>query len=77
VTINHGGGFRSYYMHLDSLVAKDWGEVEAGQVIGTLGKTGTAVAGPHLHLEFRKGKERIDPAAPLADVLANPFETAK
>lgn len=77
VTINHGGGFRSYYMHLDSLAAKDWNEVEAGQVIGTLGKTGTAVAGPHLHLEFRVGKKRIDPAASLADVLVDPFENAK
>jgi hypothetical protein len=77
VTINHGGGFRSYYMHMDSIAVKDWTEVRAGQVIGTLGKSGTAAAGPHLHLEFRVGKERIDPARPLADVLVNPFNDTK
>lgn len=77
IVINHGEGFRSYYMHLDSLAVKDWTEVEAGEVIGTLGKTGTAAAGPHLHLEFRLGKERVDPAPPLSDALVNPFTCAE
>jgi len=77
VAINHGGGFRSYYMHLSSLAVKDWTEVEAGQIIGGLGKTGTAAAGPHLHLEFRVGKERVDPAPHFGDALINPFTCAE
>jgi hypothetical protein len=77
VAINHGGGFRSYYMHMDSIAVKDWTEVTAGQLIGGLGKSGTAAAGPHLHLEFRVGTERVDPAEPLADVLVNPFNKSK
>jgi len=77
VVVNHGGGFRSYYMHLDSLAVKDWDEVAAGDVIGALGKTGTAAAGPHLHLEFRVGNERVDPAPPLSKVLVNPFACAE
>ncbi|MFO8073283.1 MAG: M23 family metallopeptidase [Polyangia bacterium] len=73
VAINHDGDFRSYSMHMDTLAVHDWEEVEAGQVIGTLGRTGTASAGPHLHLEFRVGTERVDPAVPLRDVLVDPF----
>jgi len=73
VAVNHGGGFRSYYMHLDGIAVRDRQEVEAGGIIGTLGRSGTVSSGPHLHLEFRVGTDRVDPAVPLADVLANPF----
>ncbi|MBW2278621.1 MAG: M23 family metallopeptidase, partial [Deltaproteobacteria bacterium] len=50
-----------------------WDEVEAGQLIGTLGRSGTVKSGPHLHLEFRQGTERIDPAVPLAPGLVDPY----
>lgn len=74
ITLNHGNGFRTCYMHLDSLAVKTGDKVKAGDVIGTLGKTGTTTAGPHLHLEFRKGNGgREDPAVPLKRVLVNPF----
>jgi murein DD-endopeptidase MepM/ murein hydrolase activator NlpD len=73
VAVNHGEGLRSYYMHLDALAVRDWQEVRAGEVIGTLGRSGTVSSGPHLHLEFRVGTDRIDPAVPLAKALVNPF----
>ena len=73
VVVNHGEGWRSYYMHLDSIAVTDWQEVRAGDVVGTLGRSGTVSSGPHLHLEFRVGTDRTDPAVPLADVLVNPF----
>lgn len=76
VAINHGNEFGTMYMHLDSISVKYWDEVEAGQIIGTLGRSGTKKSGPHLHLEFRVGEGRTDPAAPLSTVLVNPF-TAK
>ncbi len=73
VTVNHRNGLRTCYMHLDSLAVKEGDEVEAGQIIGTLGNTGTAASGPHLHLEFRKRDgEREDPAVYLSDILVNP-----
>ncbi len=73
VAVNHGEGWRSYYMHLDTITVADRQEVKAGDVIGTLGRSGTVSSGPHLHLEFRVGTDRADPAVPLAGVLANPF----
>ncbi len=72
VTINHGNDFGTFYMHLESLAVIHMDKVKAGQVIGTLGRSGTQKSGPHLHLEFRVGVTRTDPAAPLADVLVNP-----
>ncbi len=73
VKINHGDGFGSIYMHLDSLSVTSGDEVKAGQIIGTLGRTGTEESGPHLHLEIRQGTGRVDPAVVLKDVLVDPF----
>ena len=73
VAVNHAGGYGSVYMHLESLAVQHWDEVEAGDVIGTLGRSGTVKSGPHLHLEIRKDTDRIDPAEPLAAALVDPF----
>jgi murein DD-endopeptidase MepM/ murein hydrolase activator NlpD len=74
VTLNHGNGFRTCYMHLSTLAVTQQDTVEAGQIIGTLGNTGTTSSGPHLHLEFRTDEGgREDPAAHLEKVLVNPF----
>lgn len=77
VAINHGDGFRTYYMHMDTIAVKDWDEVEAGQVIGTVGRSGATESGAHLHLEFRIGKERRDPAQYLKAVLIDPKRIAE
>ncbi len=74
VVINHGEGTGSIYMHLESLAVQHGTDVEAGQIIGTVGRSGTVSSGPHLHLELRVGTDRIDPAKPFADVLVNPFQ---
>jgi murein DD-endopeptidase MepM/ murein hydrolase activator NlpD len=42
-----GARWSSFYAHLDSVTADR--EVEAGDVIGTCGNTGTLSTGPHLH----------------------------
>ena len=74
VTLNHGSGFRTCYMHLSTTAVTQQQAVEAGQIIGTLGNTGTTSSGPHLHLEFRTDEGgREDPAAHLEKVLVNPF----
>ena len=77
VAINHGGGFRTYYMHMDSLAVKNWDQVGAGEIIGTVGRTGAAQSGSHLHLEFRINKEREDPAIYLSSVLVDPKRISK
>ncbi len=74
VTLNHGDGFRTCYMHLSSLAVTSGSTVEAGEIIGTLGNSGTTASGPHLHLEFRTDKGgREDPAPYLKSVLVSPF----
>jgi murein DD-endopeptidase MepM/ murein hydrolase activator NlpD len=77
VSINHENEFGTIYMHLESIAVKYWDEVQAGQIIGALGRSGTKTSGPHLHLEFRVGTERTDPAVPLAAVLVDPFVNKK
>ncbi|MCK9461756.1 MAG: M23 family metallopeptidase [Proteobacteria bacterium] len=72
VIIHHGDGLRSLYMHLDTIAVRDWDEVEAGQIVGTVGRTGTVQSGAHLHLELRNGTQRINPAPYFRDVLVDP-----
>lgn len=56
VVINHGGGWKTYYAHLNSFSVKKGQKVSMGTKIGTVGSTGNST-GPHLHYEQRyKGK---------------------
>ena len=48
VSINHGDGFASIYMHMTHYIVKPGDYVSAGQVIGDVGSTGGST-GPHLH----------------------------
>ena len=48
VSINHGDGFASIYMHMTHYIVKPGDYVSAGQVIGYVGSTGGST-GPHLH----------------------------
>lgn len=48
VVINHGGNLISVYMHMSYYVVSSGEYVEAGQVIGYVGLTGST-SGPHLH----------------------------
>ncbi len=48
VTINHGDGFSSIYMHMSSRAVSSGQQVSQGQVIGYVGKSGVA-SGYHLH----------------------------
>ena len=48
VSINHGDGFSSIYMHMTHYIVAPGQYVNAGQVIGYVGSTGGST-GPHLH----------------------------
>ncbi|MCH8150690.1 MAG: M23 family metallopeptidase, partial [Planctomycetes bacterium] len=54
VAIDHGGGLKSIYVHLDfqGVVVSIGQRVTTGQVIGNSGNTGFSTA-PHLHYEVR------------------------
>ncbi|GAB2465758.1 M23 family metallopeptidase [Streptosporangium sandarakinum] len=57
VKIDHGGGWSSYYAHLDTRSVSAGATVSQGQKIGTVGNTskpGNNIS-PHLHYEVRLG----------------------
>ena len=61
VTLDHGGGVTSLYMHMTRFAdAVNGRQVQAGQVIGYVGSTGHS-SGPHLHFEVRVGGVAKDP----------------
>lgn len=66
VLIKHDGGYLSIYSHMNDIKVKRGDVVQAGQQIGTVGKTGNAPE-PQLHFEIRKngGKTPVDPSSLL------------
>jgi len=50
IVIDHGGGWKTYYFHLDSYSVADGASVTQGTQIGLTGSTGNS-SGPHIHYE--------------------------
>ena len=65
VSINHGDGYSSVYMHMTRYVVSKGQAVSAGQVIGYCGSTG-ASTGPHLHFAIYKNGTAVNPALYIA-----------
>ena len=64
VSLRGRSGYVYYYGHLDTIAVTADQQVERGQVIGTLGRTGNATcSSPHLHFEVKCGDagEPFDP----------------
>lgn len=53
VYIDHGGGWKTRYVHLSGITVRAGDEVAAGQIIGYGGATGASAA--HLHFELKRG----------------------
>ena len=69
VTVEHAGGWVTHYSNLAEEVAVSAGDrVEAGQVLGTVGRTALAEIGSESHLHFAVYRNNVpqDPAAFLA-----------
>ena len=60
VRVDHGGGFTSFYGHMDSISVQKGQTVKQGTEIGKVGSTGKST-GPHLHFEMRTDGKIIDP----------------
>ena len=60
VSISHGGGFSSVYMHMTHYIVSPGQYVKAGQVIGYVGSTGGST-GPHLHFGISYNGSYVNP----------------
>ena len=60
VFVDHGQGFITNYCHLNSIAVKKGQELNQGDIIGEVGKTGR-VTGPHLHWSVSLNNVRVDP----------------
>jgi len=64
IFIRHTNGYVTVYGHNKVNLVKQGDVVKQGQVIGEVGRTGTAT-GPHLHFEVRKATSPMNPFAAL------------
>lgn len=60
VTINHGDGFSSIYMHMSNYIVSAGQTVSQGQTIGYVGKSGVA-SGYHLHFGIAYNGSYVNP----------------
>ena len=60
VTIDHGQGITTIYLHLKSINVRKRNKVTKGQIIGRVGETGLAT-GPHLHWGLYVHGVPVDP----------------
>lgn len=70
IVIEHGGGLKSYFYHMDSLDVATGDRVEKGRLLGAVGTTGYST-GPHLHYEVKIGREERLPLAPFRRQLGH------
>ncbi|MDB4983370.1 MAG: hypothetical protein JWM82_4122 [Myxococcales bacterium] len=75
VRVVHDGGIRSGYFHLTSFRVVAGEIVKAGQIIGTVGRSGVKVSGSHLHFEVHRDGELQDPVAFLSAFVLPPQGT--
>ena len=62
LVLDHGDGLTTLYGQCRDLTVEEGGTVRAGEMVGAVGKTGTAT-GAHLHFEVRQDGEPQNPVA--------------
>lgn len=58
--IDHGLGLFTMYFHLSEILVKEGDDIQKGQLIAKVGKSGRAT-GPHLHWGIRLNGSRVNP----------------
>ena len=69
VILQHGDGSMTSYAHAESITVAKGDVVQAGDVIGTVGKSGNATS-PQLHFALREGDRTVDPLSKLPQRVA-------
>ena len=75
VELEHRGGLRSLYAHLQTIEVEVGRRVRQSERIGTVGKTGNArsrLITPHVHVELVKDGQPIDPTTNGLEVAQTP-----
>ena len=75
VRVLHADGIRSGYFHLTGFRVVAGQTVKAGEIIGTVGRSGIKVSGSHLHFEVHRDGELEDPVRFLAAFVLPPDRT--
>ncbi|MBI3071478.1 MAG: M23 family metallopeptidase [Deltaproteobacteria bacterium] len=60
VTIRHGAGYRTHYLHLSRVFVEPGDRVSGGSLIALAGNTGRST-GPHLHFTVQRHGKPVDP----------------
>jgi murein DD-endopeptidase MepM/ murein hydrolase activator NlpD len=60
IVVKHTNGVLSAYAHLSQIHVRVGQTVDAGELIGRVGRSGNTT-GPHLHLEVIKGDQQVNP----------------
>jgi murein DD-endopeptidase MepM/ murein hydrolase activator NlpD len=69
VVIDHGGGLTTLYAHASRLLVREGDEVQRGEPIAEVGRSGNA-RGSHLHFEVHRNGRPIDPMPMLRTTTA-------
>lgn len=72
IKIQHGNGFITLYAHNQNNLVEVGEDVEAAQLIATVGRSGHAT-GPHVHFEVRRDGKAYNPLHLLAHSDQNPI----
>ncbi len=62
VIVDHGDGYHTLVAHLGSMSTAMGEDVQAGELLGTVGDTGS-LKGPYLYFEIRERGRPVDPSA--------------
>lgn len=71
ITVDHINGWRSRYLHLNTLNVQKGEQVKQGDFIALSGATGRTT-GPHLHLAVSHNQQAIDPMRMIATSPGTP-----
>ena len=66
IYLTHKDGVETLYCHCSAVLAEEGASIRQGETIALVGSTGWST-GPHLHFEFHKNGERLDPLPILND----------